>query len=44
MSPLPLSALPTVNAVLNGTSAVLLLTGYLLIRRRKVTAHKVCMG
>jgi len=32
-----------VNAVLNGTSAVLLFTGYLFIRRRQVTAHKICM-
>lgn len=43
MSPALLSALPTVNAVLNGTSAVLLFTGYLFIRRRRVTAHKMCM-
>lgn len=43
MSPALLSALPTVNAVLNGISAVLLFTGYLFIRRRKVTAHKICM-
>ena len=43
MSPAVVAALPTVNAVLNGTSAVLLVAGYLLIRRRKVTAHKACM-
>jgi len=43
VSPALLSALPTVNAVLNGTSAVLLFTGYLFIRRRRVTAHKMCM-
>ena len=43
MSPALISALPTVNAILNGTSALLLVSGYLLIRRRKVTAHKVCM-
>jgi uncharacterized membrane protein YozB (DUF420 family) len=35
--------LPSVNAVLNGTSALLLLAGYVAIRRRRVTAHKVCM-
>ena len=35
--------LPTVNAVLNGTSAVLVTAGYVLIRMRKVSAHKVCM-
>ncbi len=31
------------NAALNGTAAILLLTGYTLIRRRQVTAHRVCM-
>lgn len=38
-----LLALPTVNAVLNGASAILLVAGYVLIRRRQVAAHKVCM-
>ncbi len=37
------SALPTLNAFLNGTSAVLLTVGYVFIRLRKVTAHKTCM-
>ncbi len=37
------SALPTVNAFLNGTSAVLLTIGYVFIRLKKVTAHKTCM-
>jgi len=37
------SALPTVNAFLNGTSAALLTIGYLFIRQKKVTAHKICM-
>ena len=37
------SALPAVNAALNGTSAVLLTAGYCFIRQRKVTAHKTCM-
>ena len=40
---IPLSSLPTLNATLNATSAVLLLTGYFFIRRRRVTAHKACM-
>lgn len=31
------------NASLNATSAVLLATGYVLIRRRRILAHKVCM-
>ncbi len=43
MSPPSLSLLPTVNAVLNATSALLLVTGYLCIRRRNVVAHKACM-
>jgi uncharacterized membrane protein YozB (DUF420 family) len=43
MSPAVISALPAVNAILNGTSALLLVIGYLLIRRRKVTAHRACM-
>jgi uncharacterized membrane protein YozB (DUF420 family) len=43
MTPGLVAALPTVNALLNGASALLLVTGYLLIRRRRVTAHKVCM-
>ena len=37
------SALPTLNAFLNGTSAVLLSVGYIFIRLKKVTAHKTCM-
>jgi len=40
---LPISFLPAVNAALNATSALLLATGYLCIRRKKITAHKVCM-
>ena len=37
------SALPTLNAFLNGTSTVLLTAGYVFIRLKKVTAHKTCM-
>lgn len=36
--------LPAVNAALNASGAVLLILGYLLIRARRVTAHKICMG
>jgi uncharacterized membrane protein YozB (DUF420 family) len=43
MTPELIAALPTVNALLNGTSAVLLVSGYLLIRRRRVAAHRACM-
>ena len=35
--------LPTVNACLNGTSTVLLVTGWLLIRRGRERAHRACM-
>ena len=40
---IPLAALPTVNAVLNATSAVLLSLGYVAIRRRAVRLHRGCM-
>ena len=35
--------LPLVNAVLNGTSGLLLTAGYVSIRRRWVVLHKICM-
>ena len=35
--------LATVNAVLNGSTACLLLTGYVFIRRRNIKAHRTCM-
>ncbi len=35
--------LPTLNAFLNSTSATLLVCGWLLILRRRVTAHRLCM-
>jgi putative membrane protein len=37
------SWLPEINAALNGTAAVLLGTGYVLIRRRRMAAHRACM-
>ena len=37
------SDLPTVNATLNGTGSVLLITGYFFIRQKKIRAHKACM-
>jgi uncharacterized membrane protein YozB (DUF420 family) len=40
---LTISDLPALNAALNATSAILLILGYLCIRRRKITAHKLCM-
>jgi putative membrane protein len=38
-----ISALPRLNAALNGSSALLLATGWVLIRRRRVAAHRACM-
>ena len=35
--------LPALNAILNASSAVLLATGYVLIRRGRRDAHKRCM-
>ena len=37
------SVLPAVNAILNGTAAVLLTAGWLNIRRRNIAAHRACM-
>jgi uncharacterized membrane protein YozB (DUF420 family) len=34
---------PALNASLNGTSAVLLLTGRVLIAQGRIAAHRVCM-
>jgi uncharacterized membrane protein YozB (DUF420 family) len=38
-----LSDLPTLNATLNGVSAVLLTSGYAMIRRRRIGAHRAFM-
>ncbi len=35
--------LPTVNAILNATSACFLICGYAFIRKRKIVAHRNCM-
>jgi putative membrane protein len=37
------AALPTLNACLNATSALLLSAGYVFIRRRRIAAHRACM-
>ena len=37
------SMLPFVNALLNGITTLLLITGYFLIRTRKINAHKTVM-
>jgi uncharacterized membrane protein YozB (DUF420 family) len=38
-----LSSLPTLNAVLNSVSATLLVAGYVMIRQRRIRAHRACM-
>ena len=38
-----LSDLPALNAILNGTAAVFLTTGYIQIRRGRTELHKWCM-
>ena len=35
--------LPTLNAILNATSGMLLISGFFFIRRRNVRAHRACM-
>jgi uncharacterized membrane protein YozB (DUF420 family) len=35
--------LPLINAILNGISTILLVTGYILIKRRKYRAHAAVM-
>src|SRR6266576_4422145 len=34
--------LPHVNAILNSTSAILLIAGYILIRKGRINAHRNC--
>lgn len=38
-----ISFLPTLNAILNATSAVFLITGYVFIKRRNIAAHRASM-
>lgn len=40
---LSVSDLPTLNAILNSTSAVLLASGFYFIKKRRIEAHKRCM-
>jgi uncharacterized membrane protein YozB (DUF420 family) len=38
-----IATLPLVNATLNGIATVLLVTGYICIRRRRIAAHRAAM-
>jgi uncharacterized membrane protein YozB (DUF420 family) len=40
---IPYQSLPAVNAILNSTSAVLLLAGFICIRNQRVDLHRLCM-
>ena len=35
--------LPTLNAILNATSGILITIGFFLIRRKQIAAHRSCM-
>lgn len=39
-----LSDLPTLNATLNASSALFLISGYLFVRARQIGRHRICMG
>ena len=38
-----ISFLPTLNAILNATSGILIVIGYRFIRRGRIAAHRACM-
>jgi putative membrane protein len=38
-----IASLPLLNATLNGIATILLVTGYVLIRRRRIGAHRAAM-
>jgi putative membrane protein len=40
---LTISSLPTLNAILNGIATLLLIAGWISIRRRKIRAHRAAM-
>ena len=35
--------LPAINAALNGTAAILLTAGFVLIKQKRVPAHRIAM-
>ena len=43
MSEETLRLLPTLNAILNATSGILIVAGFFFIRRRRIDAHRACM-
>ena len=39
-----LSSLPTVNAILNATCTVFLISGFYFIRKKNIVLHRLCMS
>jgi len=35
--------LPTLNAILNATSGILIVAGFIFIKRKQISAHRACM-
>jgi uncharacterized membrane protein YozB (DUF420 family) len=40
---IPIAYFPAIDATLNGASAILLVSGYICVRRRRIAAHRACM-
>ncbi len=38
------SDIPTLNAVLNGLATLLITAGFVFIRLKRITPHRICMG
>ena len=38
-----INSLPTLNAILNATSGILIVAGFIMIRNKRVSAHRACM-
>jgi uncharacterized membrane protein YozB (DUF420 family) len=38
-----INSLPTLNAILNATSGILIVAGFIMIRNKRVIAHRACM-
>src|SRR5215211_3123120 len=43
MSEETIRLLPSLNAILNATSGILITAGFILIRRKSIAAHRACM-
>jgi len=43
MSEETIRLLPTLNAILNATSGILIVAGFFFVRRKRINAHRACM-